>query len=967
MPDLEGMLNRSHWLRGLARGLIDDTHLADDALQEARIKAWSKPPRDQQAGPAWLRQVMSNFVRMHFRGEGRRRKRERAAARPEAQHDEFDLETLELRREIVRALLALDEPFRATLILRYYEDLSSAEIARLEGIPAATVRVRLKRGLDRLREQLEDKREELGSVLFLIAGVEFPGSATASSTTSSTGSTTLNGTVGAVSTQASGSFRTRSAATVGLGVIVAVALTVPWLLGDPSRPGQAGVAGSSFEEPKTSRGTGSGVGDSDEASGSLTQRASSSSTGENAKISPFVGDAQWVQLRVVDPLGRPVADAQITVGQRRLALDQIADGYASTFEFLLVEPCPEALGKTSINGTRRISTAQLQGASLAVSAKGRLTARERPTHRQFDAGVYTVVLQPAVDAEIVVEAEGPEPVHNCAVAVTGRGGIVRYSGSSDVSIRHTSHDDVELVSFRASGFAAVQGLLTSPRHRQRLPSGRPAIGTVVNPMGQPVAGAVVSMRSTLWRGPAYTVTTDDLGRFETFGLAESGTLELHIQHSSYPQCRVSQVLPCADLGDIALETPHQLRGRVVDPEGFPCDGAAILAMPEGSFYSRHVVRTRSDADGRFQLPVIASGNYVLRAEHRDFAVAEQMVTTADERTTTLKLGNGATIVGRVQTERGRPVAGVPIKIGTIIGDELRGRVTYTDAAGRFRIEHLPSGSVQHRPRRRVLRWGALDGEEAPLASRSSNLVAELFLPYQLLSANDKVVPQPAHYGSRNTVKARVGSELHLVVAEPRPQPSIRFELTDRDGRRVRAFSNVLIVSPNDWTMKDFAGVDGQPFHLPNAAVLDDAQLTVMSRGYCWQTVRVDLRGERGGEGRVRFTLSPHFEQPPVLEIDVTEPMPLLAAPLLPGFTPLAALPIGSTDAAGRLVLTELGPGRYALCTPRDAEKLFGKTGKRRLAMSLDELHTVGHFTLSGAERQRVSVQLQTTSNLENAR
>jgi RNA polymerase sigma factor (sigma-70 family) len=44
---------------------------------------------------------------------------------------------------------------RAVLVLRYYEDLSEAEIARVLGIPAGTVKTLARRGLARLRRGLD--------------------------------------------------------------------------------------------------------------------------------------------------------------------------------------------------------------------------------------------------------------------------------------------------------------------------------------------------------------------------------------------------------------------------------------------------------------------------------------------------------------------------------------------------------------------------------------------------------------------------------------------------------------------------------------------------------------------------------------------------------------------------------------------------------------------------------------------
>jgi hypothetical protein len=51
--------------------------------------------------------------------------------------------------------MALEEPYRSTVLLRYLDGLSSAQIAARRGEPAALVRKRLERGLDRLRGLLD--------------------------------------------------------------------------------------------------------------------------------------------------------------------------------------------------------------------------------------------------------------------------------------------------------------------------------------------------------------------------------------------------------------------------------------------------------------------------------------------------------------------------------------------------------------------------------------------------------------------------------------------------------------------------------------------------------------------------------------------------------------------------------------------------------------------------------------------
>jgi sigma-70-like protein/carboxypeptidase family protein len=61
----------------------------------------------------------------------------------------------ELRRRAVEAVLALAEPYRATLIMRFFDEMSTEEIARTMDAPVVTVRTRIRRGLEQLRSCFE--------------------------------------------------------------------------------------------------------------------------------------------------------------------------------------------------------------------------------------------------------------------------------------------------------------------------------------------------------------------------------------------------------------------------------------------------------------------------------------------------------------------------------------------------------------------------------------------------------------------------------------------------------------------------------------------------------------------------------------------------------------------------------------------------------------------------------------------
>jgi len=156
IPTGEELERHARWIRRLSGALLRDEGAAEDLVQEAWCAALTRPPGKERLRP-WLRKVAHNFARQHHRGNARRAAREavaRAPAVPEAP-DAF-AERLEAEQRLTQALAGLAEPFRSTLMLRYYEDLEPNEIAARLRIPGGTVRWRLMRGLALLRERLDE-------------------------------------------------------------------------------------------------------------------------------------------------------------------------------------------------------------------------------------------------------------------------------------------------------------------------------------------------------------------------------------------------------------------------------------------------------------------------------------------------------------------------------------------------------------------------------------------------------------------------------------------------------------------------------------------------------------------------------------------------------------------------------------------------------------------------------------------
>ncbi|HEY8924433.1 MAG TPA: sigma-70 family RNA polymerase sigma factor, partial [Polyangia bacterium] len=132
------LLRHAAWARRLARTLVRDEADADDLVQDGLLSVWRRPPPDPAAPiRPWLRVLMRNRSINRAREDRRRETREAGAPQsPEAASPEELVGRLEIHKVLADAVLALQEPYRRTVLLRYFEELSSSEIAARTNVPA---------------------------------------------------------------------------------------------------------------------------------------------------------------------------------------------------------------------------------------------------------------------------------------------------------------------------------------------------------------------------------------------------------------------------------------------------------------------------------------------------------------------------------------------------------------------------------------------------------------------------------------------------------------------------------------------------------------------------------------------------------------------------------------------------------------------------------------------------------------
>ena len=152
--------------------VLGDLHDAEDAAQEAFVTAYGSLATWRGEGPlgAWLTRIA---IRIALRAATRRRTvtwidpatgadvagddAVEAMLRRSGGADDPAIQALRRERaaDVRAAVASLEEPYREVVALRFFGELSLAEIAAQTDRPLGTVKTHLHRGLARLRARLE--------------------------------------------------------------------------------------------------------------------------------------------------------------------------------------------------------------------------------------------------------------------------------------------------------------------------------------------------------------------------------------------------------------------------------------------------------------------------------------------------------------------------------------------------------------------------------------------------------------------------------------------------------------------------------------------------------------------------------------------------------------------------------------------------------------------------------------------
>jgi RNA polymerase sigma factor (sigma-70 family) len=682
--DAEELLAHAAEVRQLARRLLRDPHAAQDAEQATWLAALEHGPAPGRPAGPWLARTLRNFAWRGLRTGARRRSREELAARAEAVPSAAELcERAELHRELVEAVVGLEEPFRSAILLRYFEGLPPREIARRLDVPVRTVQSRLARGLERLRARLARRNGGHGAWLLAWSGLRRPVAEPVAIT---------------------GVVLVSAKAKVAAACLVALALVVVQLVRHPISLAPQESPAAAAEPVRIAQPTGEGA-----------QPSEASSARSRAAVAPPAPAAppalpeasHLLRGTVIDTHGIAVAGARIEVVLYAEGGLQLHDfDYAKEHRVL-------ASAITDAQGAFSLEVEPERPADLRVNAAGFGTQFVRGRYAGED--VTIVLLAAGVVYGRVTRAADGQPVAGALVrAMHGDGGDLESETRTDATGGYRLDDLATgavglLVIPEREAPSRYEELLLEEglalRHDVELEAGMAIAGHVSDARtGAPIAGAEVSSWSFLHK----TVRTDASGAFRIDGVATRFEPTVQVRAAGYGRSeKTAGLLEGTAEVDFELWPGFRASGRVLGPDGEDVEDAYVAAVATGGepgLSRLDWIASRTRADGRFELQPLRRDlrhALIVRKEGLstriyDFPAAEaelDLVELGD-----LRLSRPASLGGVVVGADGKPAPGARLGLKGWNADRTR----FSGAAEALPVGYLGDWAVASDPRGRFV-------------------------------------------------------------------------------------------------------------------------------------------------------------------------------------------------------------------------------------------------------------------------
>ncbi len=308
---------------------------------------------------------------------------------------------------------------------------------------------------------------------------------------------------------------------------------------------------------------------------------------------------------------------------------------------------------------------------------------------------------PAADVMLSLYVWGrPDPHQFLSEARTDARGIARFEEIEPGSVLVVGDRSGEARDEVAAGKTTELELT--------LANGVDVEGEVVDAKGHPVADAAIwlAFDGAGWTDGSVVARSDGHG---LFGVASvTGSRNLGARKAGYAPSSLQEVQgnpgTTVHVKVELVERGGLVRGRVVGPDGMPVLGAIVQLGDERklvrssatpTMFAR-VLRTRSDADGRFAFDGAMTGEQPLAVRSRELAPWIGRVTVNADAPSDLLVGlpRGATLEGLIVDGERQPVGGVNV---TVQGSsELATTERRSAPDGTYRFEHVMPGTLDVR-------------------------------------------------------------------------------------------------------------------------------------------------------------------------------------------------------------------------------------------------------------------------------
>src|SRR5687767_9695541 len=144
-------------VRELALFLVGDRELAADLAQEAFLRTFRSWHRIRKGDPGpYVRRALVNLCKNSHRRKALERRESGVTLSVQGQDPD-----IEEAVRVATALQDLSPARRAVIVLRFYEDMTDAQIAHVLDRPLGSVKSDIRRGLEQLRPILREPKKEL--------------------------------------------------------------------------------------------------------------------------------------------------------------------------------------------------------------------------------------------------------------------------------------------------------------------------------------------------------------------------------------------------------------------------------------------------------------------------------------------------------------------------------------------------------------------------------------------------------------------------------------------------------------------------------------------------------------------------------------------------------------------------------------------------------------------------------------